>query len=61
MEGDIAAKELAMSQRYVRSNRHTIQVDYVPFMDELAELNGNKPDIGSLLSNLCLIKPFGTS
>ena len=49
MEGDIAAKELAMSQRYVRSNRHTIQVDYVPFMDELAELNGNKPDIGILL------------
>ena len=46
MEADIAAKEIAMSHRYVKSKRHTIQVDYIPFMDELAELNGNKPNLG---------------
>lgn len=35
-----------MAKRYVKSTRHTIQVDYLPFMDELAELNQCKPDIG---------------
>lgn len=46
MEADIMGKEKAMSLRYVHSKRHTIQVDYLPFMDELATLNGNKPNIG---------------
>ena len=46
MEADIAQKEMAMSHRYVSSKRHTIQVDYLPFMDELAELTGNKPNLG---------------
>ena len=46
MEADIYNKEIAMSQRYVKSPRHTIQVDYQFYMDELAELTGNKPDVG---------------
>ncbi|WAR30988.1 FMO5-like protein, partial [Mya arenaria] len=35
-------KAEAMSARYVHSPRHTIQVDYIPFLDELALLNGLK-------------------
>lgn len=33
------------SLRYVASQRHTIQVDYVEYMDELATLLGVKPDL----------------
>lgn len=42
---DISAKEAAMAKHFVKSQRHTIQVDYIKFMDELAELVGCKPDI----------------
>ncbi|XP_025112852.1 dimethylaniline monooxygenase [N-oxide-forming] 5-like isoform X2 [Pomacea canaliculata] len=42
---DIRAKEAHMAKQYVKSQRHTIQVEYIPFMDELAELVGCKPDI----------------
>lgn len=41
---DINEKQTAMALRYKKSNRHTIQVDYIGFMDELAELVGCKPD-----------------
>ncbi|XP_050404855.1 flavin-containing monooxygenase 5 [Patella vulgata] len=41
---DIRDKEARLRKRYVQSSRHTIQVDYCPFMDELAELNGCKID-----------------
>ena len=47
METDIHRKEIEMSQRYVKSPRHTIQVDYQFYMDELAELTGNKPEFGT--------------
>ena len=43
---DIRLKEAAMAKLYYKSQRHTIQVDYISFMDELAELNGCKPDVG---------------
>ena len=46
---DIHFKEAAIAQRYVKSPRHTIQVDFIPFMDELAELTGCKPDIGEYM------------
>ncbi|KAJ8321896.1 hypothetical protein KUTeg_000367 [Tegillarca granosa] len=49
MRADIAKKHAAMAMRYTHSQRHTIQVDWIPFMDELAELNGCKPNIGKLL------------
>nr|KAG5714535.1 hypothetical protein BaRGS_006981 [Batillaria attramentaria] len=46
---DIRTKENAMAQRCWKSQRHTVQVAWIPFMDELAELNGCKPDIVSLI------------
>ena len=46
MWADIVKKQTAMAARYVKSQRHTIQVDYVPFMDELAEHVGCKPHFG---------------
>ncbi|XP_015278055.1 PREDICTED: dimethylaniline monooxygenase [N-oxide-forming] 5-like [Gekko japonicus] len=48
MLSDITAKKTAMEKRYVRSPRHTIQVDYIEYMDELASQIGVKPSIGSL-------------
>lgn len=45
---DIRSKELAMKERYVQTQRHTIQVDYIDYMDELATLNGCLPDLQSL-------------
>lgn len=50
---DIRFKEAEMAKRYVKSQRHTIQVDYIKFMDELAELNGCKPNFGETLTE-CL-------
>ncbi|XP_052811939.1 flavin-containing monooxygenase 5-like [Mya arenaria] len=46
---DIRGKQEAMARRYKASPRHTIQVEYITFMDELAELIGCKPDIAKLL------------
>ncbi|XP_045198060.2 flavin-containing monooxygenase 5-like [Mercenaria mercenaria] len=49
MWNDIKDKQTAMALRYKKSMRHTIQVDYVPFMDELAEMIGCKPDLSKLI------------
>ncbi|XP_051501583.1 flavin-containing monooxygenase 5-like [Myxocyprinus asiaticus] len=46
---DINAKDKAMAQRYVASQRHTIQVDYIPYMDELAKEVGVRPSMLKLL------------
>ncbi|XP_009953860.1 PREDICTED: dimethylaniline monooxygenase [N-oxide-forming] 5-like, partial [Leptosomus discolor] len=48
MEADIEQKRAAMAKRYVRSRRHTIQVDYIPYMDELACQVGVKPNLLTL-------------
>ncbi|XP_048353757.1 flavin-containing monooxygenase 5-like [Sphaerodactylus townsendi] len=48
MMSDITAKKEAMAQRYVKSPRHTIQVDYIDYMDELASQIAVKPDVRSL-------------
>ncbi|XP_029474103.1 dimethylaniline monooxygenase [N-oxide-forming] 5-like isoform X2 [Rhinatrema bivittatum] len=53
MKSDIAWKKKVMQKRYVTSNRHTIQVDYVDYMDELATVVGVKPNI----LNLFLMDP----
>ncbi|XP_013400134.1 dimethylaniline monooxygenase [N-oxide-forming] 5 [Lingula anatina] len=45
MEADMTAKRDAMAKRYVQSQRHTIQVDWVPYMDELATHVGCKPNL----------------
>ncbi|XP_066291843.1 flavin-containing monooxygenase 5-like [Branchiostoma lanceolatum] len=46
---DIRQKAVAMSRRYYQSPRHTIQVDYAPYMDELAVQIGVRPDFKALL------------
>ncbi|KAF8791267.1 flavin-containing monooxygenase 5-like isoform X1 [Argiope bruennichi] len=45
MQHDIKLKEKQMKERYVSSPRHTVQVDYISYSDELAELVGCKPDL----------------
>ncbi|XP_019643098.1 PREDICTED: dimethylaniline monooxygenase [N-oxide-forming] 5-like [Branchiostoma belcheri] len=45
---DIRQKAAAMSRRYYSSPRHTIQVEYTPYMDELAGQIGVKPDFKRL-------------
>ena len=46
MWADIDQKRVEMQKRYVGSSRHTIQVDYIPVMDEIGEMVGCKPDLG---------------
>ncbi|XP_069555235.1 flavin-containing monooxygenase 5-like [Brachyistius frenatus] len=46
---DVQCKQESMIKRYVSSQRHTIQVDYVPYMDEIAELVGVRPNITRML------------
>ncbi|CAD5120537.1 DgyrCDS9103 [Dimorphilus gyrociliatus] len=45
---NIREKQAAMAKRYFNSQRHTIQVDWIPFMDEVAEQFGCKPNLKSL-------------
>lgn len=42
---EVAAYEHQLRNRYVASQRHTIQVDLVPYMDGIATLAGCKPDL----------------
>lgn len=42
---DIALKKQAIKDRYVDSQRHTIQVDFLSYMDEVATEFGVKPDL----------------
>ncbi|TDH08159.1 hypothetical protein EPR50_G00095250 [Perca flavescens] len=46
---DAQCKQEEMAKRYVTSQRHTIQVDYINYMDELAELVGVRPKIPRML------------
>jgi hypothetical protein len=48
MRADVRHKRDAMRARYVASERHTIQVDYIPYCDELADMIGCKPDVAAL-------------
>ncbi|XP_072014325.1 flavin-containing monooxygenase 5-like [Amphiura filiformis] len=45
---DIIRKKNDMKKRYVARQRHTIQVDWIPFMDEVASEFGAKPDLWNL-------------
>uniref|UniRef100_A0A3Q3ETS5 Flavin-containing monooxygenase n=1 Tax=Labrus bergylta TaxID=56723 RepID=A0A3Q3ETS5_9LABR len=49
MMKDIQCKKKTMAQRYVSSQRHTIQVDYISYMDEIAEQVGVRPSVLRLL------------
>lgn len=55
---DIREKREEMSKLYVKSQRHTIQVPYIPFLVELAKLNGCNPDLGMKLSRLPFLAQF---
>ncbi|KAL1241844.1 Flavin-containing monooxygenase [Trichinella spiralis] len=45
MEKEVQEKQTENAQRYVRSQRHTIQVDYVPYLDEISQMIGTKPNL----------------
>ncbi|XP_032872288.1 dimethylaniline monooxygenase [N-oxide-forming] 5-like [Amblyraja radiata] len=45
---DIMEKKEKMSNRYDKSQRNTIQVDYIAYADELADLIGARPNLKSL-------------
>ncbi|XP_077389815.1 flavin-containing monooxygenase 5-like [Festucalex cinctus] len=49
MLDDIKYKQEAMADRYVSSQRHTIQVDYTNYMDEIAAPIGVRPNVLRLL------------
>lgn len=42
---DITLKKQSLSKRYVTSQRHTIQVDVLPYLDDVAMEIGVKPDL----------------
>ncbi|NXT78386.1 FMO5 monooxygenase, partial [Zapornia atra] len=48
MLADVTQAKEKMAKRYVKSQRHTIQVDYIPYMDELACQVGVKPNLLTL-------------
>lgn len=60
---DMQRKAVAMARRYKRSKRHTIQVDYIPYCDELAQQFGAKPRFARLLCTdpklflACFLRP----
>ncbi|XP_008262366.4 flavin-containing monooxygenase 5-like [Oryctolagus cuniculus] len=45
MMADIAQRKRDMEKRYVKTPRHTIQVDHIEYMDEIAALVGVKPNL----------------
>ncbi|XP_060630291.2 flavin-containing monooxygenase 5 [Anolis sagrei] len=49
MLSDFTMKQACMQKRYVKSQRHTVQVDYIEYMDEVASQFGVKPNVWSLL------------
>ncbi|KFM68828.1 Dimethylaniline monooxygenase [N-oxide-forming] 5, partial [Stegodyphus mimosarum] len=42
---DIAKRNMELSKRYVGTQRHTVQVDYIAYMDEIASQFGAKPNL----------------
>ncbi|XP_073449363.1 flavin-containing monooxygenase 5-like [Aquarana catesbeiana] len=48
MKEEINKRKEDLQNRYVKSERHTIQVDYVSYMDEIAVEVGCKPDVKHL-------------
>ncbi|XP_004706910.1 flavin-containing monooxygenase 5-like [Echinops telfairi] len=48
MLAEIDQRKRTMEKQYVKTPRHTIQVDYIKYMDEIATLVGVKPNLLSL-------------
>ncbi|XP_049444143.1 flavin-containing monooxygenase 5-like isoform X9 [Epinephelus fuscoguttatus] len=46
---DVQYKQETMAKRYFPTQRHTLQVDYLRYMDEIAELVGVRPNFLKLL------------
>ena len=57
---EIKLKKHMMSRRFVTSQRHTLQVDLIPYMDEVAEQIGCKPDISKYIANNKKSRTSGT-
>ncbi|KJH46134.1 Flavin-binding monooxygenase-like protein [Dictyocaulus viviparus] len=55
---DIEVKRKEMKRRYFNSEKHTIQVDYVKYMDEVATLIGCKPDLWKVMRSDTFILIF---
>lgn len=49
MWANINQKAEEMSKRYFHGPRHTIQIDWLPYMDEIASLYGVKPNMFKLM------------
>ena len=49
MEEEVKKRQESMAKRYVNSQRHTIQVDYMTYMDEINAEFGAKPNLWKLL------------
>ncbi|KAI1300026.1 Flavin-containing monooxygenase 5 [Halotydeus destructor] len=49
MLSDIKSKRATLSKRYIQGSRHTVQVDYVPYMDEIASQFKAKPNLWKYL------------
>lgn len=49
MEEDVDRREMRVRERYIPGSRHARQVDWIEYMDEMAELVGCKPRLGRLL------------
>ena len=47
---EIKEKQEMMTRRYVNTMRHTVQVDFIQFMDELAQLCGCKPNLCTFIT-----------
>ncbi|KAL6732905.1 hypothetical protein Aduo_003614 [Ancylostoma duodenale] len=62
MRKDVLDKRERMRKHFVDSHRHTLQVDYIPFMDELATIIGCRPRFLPLLfqdTALAIATTFG--
>ncbi|KAF8789862.1 flavin-containing monooxygenase 5-like [Argiope bruennichi] len=63
MKNEISCRRKAMEERYVESTRHTIQVDFIDFMDDITQEFGAAPNMWNLFLNdpklffACLVGP----
>jgi dimethylaniline monooxygenase (N-oxide forming) len=50
MDEDIDEKSHQMTERYVASPRHTVQVDHVSFCNEIADQIGCRPNLRKIVN-----------
>lgn len=54
MLNSIAIERKELNQRYYNESRHTIQIDFIPYLDDIADMIGVKPN----LVKLFLFSPY---